>query len=153
MSALLQGQDLTQLFLGRRVDKASASLPQTAVDALFNVVGGRVAITQLVGEVTTVIETKANNTKLVANPTTGSDVDLCAVLDITADEAGTLYSISGLAGDALIGSAAGGVGGQARRVIVAPGTIDLNCAASSTGATKWTVFYVPVDDGAYMSEA
>lgn len=147
------GQVLRNLALGLAVERGTASLPQTTQSALFNVVGGRVLVMAIIGEVTTVIQTQANNTKLVANPTVGTDADLCAVLDITADEVGTLYSISGLATDAMRGTTAGAVAGQDRPVIVAAGTIDLSCAASNTGAAKWAIFYLPIDDGAYVTAA
>ena len=146
-------QRLADIRLGMRVDRATATLPQTAAAAIFNILGGRVAITQIVGEVTTVIQTQINNAKLTGNPTTGTSVDICAALDITADEVGTLYGISGLNTDALIGINAGALPGQTRPVVLGIGTLDLNCAASNTGSVKWSVFYVPIDDGAYIEAA
>jgi hypothetical protein len=139
--------------LGVRVDRATATLPQSTYSSLFTVTGGRVAITQIIGEVTTVMQTQANNTKLTARPTTGTAVDICAVLNTTADEVGCLYGISGLNSDALIGVNAGALPGQLREVIVPVGTIDLDCAASNTGSVKWTVFYHCIDDGAAVVAA
>lgn len=149
----VKGEVIRDMLLGKRVDRATATLPQTTASAIFNVVGGRVAITQIIGEVTVAIQNQANNTKLVANPTTGSDVDICAVLSIANDEVGTLYGISGLNSDAMIGINAGALPGQVRNVIVPVGTIDLNCAASNTGSVKWTIYYIPLDDGAYVTAA
>lgn len=146
-------QAFTSVVLGFRVDKASATLPASTVQALFTIAGGRVAITGIVGQVTTVVETQANNTKLVANPTTGTDVDICAVLDITADEVGTLYGITGIFGDAMVGANAGAGILPQRPVVVNVGTIDLSCAATNTGATKWTLWYVPLDEGATVVSA
>lgn len=145
--------------LGIRVDRDTDTLPQTATEALFTVVGGRVAITQIIGEVTTVIQNQTNNTKLVSNPTVGTDADLCATLDIKADEKGTLYGITGISSDAtagldaLIGVNAGALRRQSVDVIVPSGTIDLNCSASNSGAIKWTLFYYPIDVGAYVEAA
>lgn len=153
MSVLDNLKGMRMSVLGARVERADASLPQTAAEALFTVTGGKVLITGIVGEVGTVIETQANNTKLTANPTVGTSVDICAVLSITADEAGTLYSITGTLTDALVGTTAGAVAAQAKNVIVNAGTIDLNCAASNTGTIAWTVFYVPIDDGAAIEAA
>ncbi len=138
---------------GERVDRAAATLPQTTQEALFTIAGGRVLLLGLLGEVTTIIQTQANNTKLIANPTTGSDVDICAALDITADEVGCLYSISGLNTDALIGLNAGAVPGMVRPVILPIGTLDLDCAASNTGAIKWSALWVPWDTGAVLTAA
>ena len=153
MAVLDELQAFLKSILGKRVDRATATLPQTAAGALFNVLGGRVAITQIVGEVTTVIQTQANNTKLTANPTTGTSVDICAALDISADEAGCLYGITGLNTDALLGIDAGALPGQLRPVIVNVGTIDLDCAANNTGSVKWSITYVPIDAGASIEAA
>ncbi len=152
-NGLANGKVLRNLLFGLAVERDAAALPQTTQSALFNVEGGRVMVLGIIGQVGTAIQNQANNTKLVANPDSGTDVDLCAVLSVANDEAGTLYSITGLASDAMIGTAAGAVSGQARPVIVAPGTIDLNCAASNTGTIGWTLFYVPLDDGAYVTAA
>ncbi len=146
-------QTLTDLRLGMRVDRATATLPQTTASALFNVVGGTVAITGIVGEVTTVIQTQANNTKLTANPTTGTSVDICTVLDITAKEVGALLSVSTFVTGALVGGTAGAALMADAPVAVNIGTIDLDCAASNTGAIKWSIFYVPLEDGAYIEAA
>lgn len=155
MGVLYDGAGFRKMQLGIMVERATATLPQKTAEALFNVVGGRVAITQIVGQVTTAIQAQANNTKLTANPTTGTAVDMCAVLDIASDEVGTLYGISGTISDndALIGINAGLVPAQLRDVIVNVGSIDLSCAASSTGSVKWVLFYYPIDDGAYVEAA
>jgi len=139
--------------LGIPVERATAALPQTTQSALFTVTGGRVLVTAIVGEVTTVIQTQANNTKIVANPTAGTDVDICAVLNISADEVGTLYGITGTFTDAMVGANAGATVVPDRGVVVAAGTIDLSCAASNTGSVKWAIFYLPIDDGAYVTAA
>lgn len=139
--------------LGIKVDRATAALPQTTTGALFTVSGGRVLVTGIVGEVTTVIQTQANNTKLVATPTTGTAVDICAVLDITADEVGCLYGITGVFSDAMVGANAGATVLPQRPVVVAVGTIRLSCAASNTGSVKWSLTYIPLDDGAQVVAA
>lgn len=144
---------LRMLALGVPVERAAANLPQTTQSALFTVAGGRVMITGLIGEVTTVIQAQANATKVVSNPTTGTDVDLCATLDINGKEAGTLFGITGIFANAMVGANAGaGIIGE-RKPVVPIGTIDLNCAASNTGAVKWTLFYLPIDDGATVVAA
>lgn len=152
MSVLDDTQGLRKAVLGVKVDRADASLPQTTAEALFNVTG-KCLITGLVGEVGTVIQNQANNTKITANPTTGSSVDICAVLDIANDEAGTLYSITGTLTDALAGTAAGAVAAQANGVVVNTGTLDLDCAASNTGTIAWSIFYVPLEAGAVIEAA
>lgn len=153
MPSLASLKAMRLALLGFKVDRSAANLPQSTQSALFNIRGGRVAITSIVGEVTTAIQNQANNTKLVSNPTTGTDVDLCAVLSVANKEAGTLFGITGIFSDALVGANAGATVGQQRPVILPIGTLDLSCAASNTGAVKWSVFYVPVDDGAYVEAA
>lgn len=153
MSVYNEAIAFTRAILGARVDRATATLPQTTAGALFTVSGGRVAITSIVGEVTTVIQTQANNTKLTANPTTGTSVDICAALNISADEVGTLYGITGAFATAMGGVNAGALAGMLAPVIVNAGTIDLDCAASNTGAVKWSLTYAPIDDGATIVAA
>lgn len=139
--------------LGIRVDRATAALPQTAAAALFNIVGGRVQMTAILGEVTTIMGANANNTSLEANPTTGTTAAICAVLATENDEVGTLYSISGLKATALYGVDAGGTAMQHIPVALPAGSLDLRCAGNNTGAVKWSLWYVPLDDGAYVEAA
>lgn len=153
MSVLNDALAFKKAVLGLSVSRATATLPQTTQSALFTVTGGRVAITSIVGQVTTVIQTQANNTKIVANPTTGTDVDLCAVLDISADQVGCLYGITGVFSDAMVGANAGATVLQQRAIVVNVGTIDLSCAASNTGSVKWDITYVPIDAGAAIVAA
>ncbi|NUP18440.1 MAG: hypothetical protein HOZ81_20615, partial [Streptomyces sp.] len=79
--------------------------------------------------------------------------DLCAVLDITADQVGCLYGITGLFSDAMVGANAGATVLPRNPVVVAAGTIDLSCAASNTGSVKWSVTYIPLDNGASVTAA
>lgn len=153
MARSIDNELVAQPLLGRRVERAAAALPQTAAAAIFNITGGRVLITQIFGEVVTAIQNQANNTKLTANPTVGTSVDMCAVLSIANDEAGCLYGITGLPSDAMVGTNAGLTQGQNRGQILNTGSIDLDCAASNTGTVKWTCFYIPLDPGAAVAAA
>jgi hypothetical protein len=153
MSEFIAGKQLRKLLMGIKVERATATLPASTAVALFNIRVGRVAITQILGEVTVAIQNQANATKLTGNPTTGTSVDICATLDIDNDEVGTLYGIAGLPATAMIGINAGAVPAQERDVILNIGTLDLDCAATNTGSVKWTLFYIPIDDGAYVEAA
>jgi hypothetical protein len=153
MSTIIQGPQVRGISLGLKVDRATATLPQSTAGTLFTVTGGRIALTSIVGEVTTVIQTQANNTKLQSVPTTGTTVDLCAVLDITADEVGCLYGITGLFSDAMVGSNAGATVLPRNPIVVPVGAIKLNCAASNTGSVKWSITYIPLDDAASVAAA
>jgi hypothetical protein len=139
--------------LGAKVERATAALPGGTAAAIFTVAGGRVAITQIVGQVTTAIQNQTCNLKITANPTTGTSVDIAANLDVDNDEVGCLYGITGLNSDALLGINAGALPGQTRPVIVNAGTIDLETSATNTGSVKWAIFYVPIDSGAEITAA
>lgn len=158
MSVLNPNAAFAEGILGKRVERATAALPQTTTGALFTIGTGRVAITSIVGEVTTVIQTQVNNTKLQFDPTAaGATQDLCAVLDISADAVGTMYSITGTPatalGDSLNFVSADKMLPHSRPLILKPGQILLNCAASNTGSVKWTVTWIPYDDGASVVAA
>jgi len=132
--------------------RATAALPATTQSALFTVTG-RIKLLNIVGEVTTVVQTQACNTKIVANPTVGADVDICAVLDITAAAVGAQFHITGTLATAMVKTTSGAGVFQAAPLLVLPGTIDLNTAATNTGSVKWKVEYVPVDVGARVFAA
>ena len=144
---------IAQITQGFVASKGATALPQTAQAALFNVVGGRVVILGIVGEVTTIIQNQACNTQLIANPTTGTDVALCAVLSIANDEVGCLYGITGTFATAMVGAAAGATVLCSQNVVVPAGTIDLKTEANNTGAIKWDIWYLPLDVGAYITAA
>lgn len=156
MAVYNEGQTFRSVVLGERVDRATATLPQTTDGALFKITGGRILLTSIIGEVTTIIQNQANNTKIKFNPTaTGADTDLCAVLDIAADAVGTLYSITGDFSDALkdglLCLETDAV--LERGIILSEGAIELDCAASNTGSVSWTITYVAIDDGAAVAAA
>lgn len=156
MSIILDPTTLLAGFRGAKVERATAALPQTTAGALFTITGGRILLTELIGEVTTVIQTQANNTKLTFDPTdAGATQDLCAVLDITADAVGTMYSLTGTPATAM----QDGLNflspnkTLAKAVILKPGSILLDCAASNTGSVKWTACWVAFDGAARLVAA
>lgn len=137
------------------VSKASATLPASTTQNLFTIAGGRVLVKMLVGEVTTVVQNQACTLKVSSVPTVGSAVDIASNLDINAFEAGGLLVVEG-DGTALIG-AAGGAGAanaaNALPFILPIGTVRITTGATNTGATKWDVWYKPLDAGARMVSA
>lgn len=151
MSQLDPLRTFTELTLGKRIDRATDNI--TTGETLFDIEGGRVIINLILGEVTTIIETKTVNFKLVSNPDTGTTSDLCANLDLSAKEVGTLFTISGTPGDAMQSGSSGNVIAQANSVIVAAGAIQATVGDTHTGSIKWSVFYTPIDDGAYVAAA
>lgn len=127
--------------------RAAATLPATTATPYFTCTG-KVKIYNIIGEVTTVVQAQANAIKLIANPTVGADVDLCATVESNAAAVGSLLTITGTLANAMIKTVSAVVPAQASPVIVTAGTIDLSTAATNTGATKWTVVWEPVDQGA-----
>lgn len=153
MSVVNEASAYRKSAFGQLVTRATAALPQTATGDLFVVAGGLVAVTSIVGVVTTGIQAQANAVKLVATPTTGTVNDLTGTVDVNGLAAGGLLSAQGLAGDALVKSTGGGVSTLRQPLVVAAGKIQLNTAASNTGSVRWVLTYVPLDDGASVTAA
>lgn len=153
MTTIVQGDQLRTVLFGTKVDRAGATLPQTATGTLFTVTGGRVLVTSITGEVTVATGATATNAKLVSTPTVGTAVDLCAVLAIASKEIGTLLGITGLFSDAMVGANAGAGVAPRNPVVVPVGAIGLNTSANNTGSIKWSITYVPLDNGASVAAA
>ncbi len=147
-------QTVTAATLGKIVERPTAALPQTTDEALFTISGGPIILQAIWGRVTTVIQTQANNTKLKYNPDdTGADQDLCAVLNITADPVGEVYSITGTVGDAMVSDLLIGNVVLASPILLYPGAIELDCAASNTGSVEWGLIYTEAAVGASVAAA
>ena len=137
--------------LGIPVFRPAETLPPSGTPRpMFTILGGRIVLTLILGEVTTIIQTQANATKLTFDPdAAGATQDLCATLDITADAVGSIYRITGIPTVAMLDRLNFGEGMLiASPLILKPGKIILNCAATNTGATKWDLWYWPYDPGA-----
>jgi hypothetical protein len=121
---------------------------------LFTVAGGPVKLLGIVGHITTVIQASANNTKLVHTPTGGAAVDLCAVLDVTGSAVRKMLTITGTKANAMALSADEGVtvGNLSTPLVLAPGTLSMNCAATTTGVVDWYIVYKPMAIGATMTK-
>ena len=145
-----QREAAATMALGQKVERATANM--TTGLALFDVEGGNCLITLIVGEVTTIIETKTVNAKLVLDVDTGTDTDMCANLDWSADEAGSLYTLEGQAASAMQTGQSGSCPGATFPIVVAPGAIDITIGATHTGSVKWTLWYIPLEVGAYIAE-
>lgn len=158
---LLSNNNQTSILdiLGYGVGLAPAAIPQTTATALFTVTG-TVKIWNVLGFVTTQIGAVANNMKLVANSTAGTDVDLCATIDVNADDVGTIYSLTGTLANVMVKTAGNGAGNtgaleeQGSKIIVNAGTIDVDCDASDGGAgrVQWIITWSPLSPGATLVE-
>src|SRR4051794_7652295 len=147
MTALLTGTQLRTLLLGNRVLRTAAVLPATATGHIFTVSGGRIVVTSLVGECTTICDSTATTLKVTSTPTTGTAVDLTSATAITSKEVGALASLPLTLGGALNVQNAGAAEVPGALGFVVPiGNIDLITSATNTGAFKWSLTWIPYDD-------
>ncbi len=133
MTVIIQGNQVSSVVCGTRVEKTALAITAVSTKPLFLVTGGPVLITAIFGVVTTIFQTQANSIKLVATPTVGTVNDLCAAVDATGLIAGSLIGLTGLATDNIVFSTGGGVSNLRNPIVVNTGTIGLNTTASSTG--------------------
>lgn len=164
MSVYISGDQVRALLMGVRVKKGPVTNPQTASADLFTVTGGKVLITAVIGEVTTVQGATANSFNLQYTKSGGSAADLCAATICTSDAVGTLYTTTWVAAELLSVQKTGGsevpsvtfapLGvGAAKGIVVDAGTLSLKASGSNTGATAWTLTYIPIDDNATVAAA
>jgi hypothetical protein len=143
------------LVLGEAVNRAAALQPATTQAAIFTVAGGKVLVTSLVGEVVVATPATANTVKVTGNPTSGTDVDWCTATSTASKEVGSIISLPGAVASGLtVSNAGGGNPFPANGQIAQIGTIDLvTTGTAATGTIKWTLTYVPIDDGATVTAA
>ena len=140
--------------LGTVVTKSAATLPAGTTQNIFTVAGGRVWITLLTGEVTTVCSATATNLSVVHVTTVGGDVTLASTVAIASDEEGTIYGVEGDA-TALVKFESGAFqrGASGGGIVLAEGTMNITTSATNTGATSWEMWYIPLDTGATVASA
>lgn len=173
MSTLIQGDQIRSLLLGVRVAKSATTLVQNTGTNLFTVSGGMVAITSVIGRVTTAVANTASLTaKLQYTPSGGAAADLCAATGITNDAVGSFYSLtSGVATDLLSVQSVSAIGGTPvaasevpnvtfahilwRPIVVPAGALSVLVSNHSpgTGAVKWDLTYIPYDNGSAVAAA
>jgi hypothetical protein len=151
------GQGFSYLEQLIKVSTPTRTVPATTTDQIFRVKGGRVKVKALVGEVTTAIQAQADNMKVSSkrldanSAAVGTAVDIAANVDINGKEVGSSYFVEG-DGTAGVLSNAGGafIGTNSGEWIAPQGEIYLTTSATNTGAMKWDLWYVPLDDGAFV---
>lgn len=142
--------------LGLKVERATAALPQTALGNIFTVSGGRVAITSVTGEVTTVLGAGANSLTIGYAPTVGTG-------DPTVLGAGPVSLLTAPVGTHIGANPGGdvfvdlatqaGVPLPVAPLLVDAGSVTITTAGSVTGSVKWTLTYIPMDDAATVVAA
>lgn len=146
MSVIIQGTQLRDVGLGRRVTK-TITQSGAGTQNVFTITG-EVLITSIYGRVTTAI-TVAGTTKLTANPTLGTSVDLC-----TATDLGTTDTVVGEILVPVKGAALtlGAQTATPKGTVLGAGVIEHTVATGGDGAILWSVTYVPLsDDGAVVA--
>jgi hypothetical protein len=157
MPSINQSQaDLLRFFaVGIKVGpKASTAYTATVAQTLFTIVGGKVLVRLLMATVTTIHQVTTLNIKTTATPTVGTAVALSSDVDTTGLEAGgTIYAEGD--GTASVKSLGGVVLSSTTPLttgcIVTTGVISFTPSATATGATNWELWYLPIDDGAYVT--
>lgn len=135
------------MILGQRVSKSTGTLAATTVP-LFTITG-IVAITSLVGEVTTAI-TVANSYKLQINPTVGTTADIAAATDIgTTDTPAGEILVAELDNTAILV----GKGFLVSNALILPAGQIEHVSAGTDGVITWRLTFVPVTDGASVVAA
>lgn len=144
--------------LGTAVSKTENVNTATGVD-LFTVAGS-VLITLWKIEVTNALHTTVTDYKLRVKT---SNRDLCAASDINSAAIGAIFLLNGDAGDTLINTATAtetadtnGKGLANRVVGKSAGTLtlqSLRTAGASGDEVIHTLFYIPLESGAYIAAA
>ena len=139
---------------GWLVQRATASLPQTAQTPIYTVSGGTVLVKYFVGLVTTAVQGQATTAQFIATPSTGTAVNLTnSTGDLNGKEIGSSITFATtLGGTAVVNNNGAGVIAQPI-FSVNTGTIDFKTGASSTGAMKFYLVYIPLDPGAQVVTA
>jgi hypothetical protein len=143
--------------IGRGLKVEATTYPiVTGQNAVFTIGGGRILLLDLVGLVTVQLEAAALLLHWDCDMDIGGDAALSIdSADLTGDVIGTQYLMPAAAGGALTVPA----GGAYLRLfpalgwVISAGALDLHASAGNTGGIKWTAFYYPLDDGAYLQAA
>ena len=142
--------------LGTKKTFSKAAVLDNVQNILFTISGGKVIITNIILEIhDAAVDNEAVNTKLIYNPTVGTDTDLCANADLDSAIVGTNLGITGTLTDALQFAPNGGM--TVKPSIypnLAEGTIDILSSADGGdgGATlSAEIWYYPLDAGAAIT--
>lgn len=151
MTAIIQGSQLRDIGLGRRVQGKTSTVSGAGTHQLFTVAGGEVLITSLYGKVTTAITGASGTYAIQVDPTAGDTDTVVTATPLGATDvtAGTLLGVRDQ-GDGTTDFAPGQF--ALSGLVVAAGEIELVAAdASADGVIEWYATYVPLTDGATLA--
>ena len=146
---------ITSLNWGVPVEYNMNPIP-TGVTNVFNIVGGRVLLIDLQGIVTTQLQAGAFTLEWDFDADVGADVALTiASADVAGTVVGMMMLLPAAAGGQMAVSAAGAYLKLFPQIgwVLNTGSLALDSSAARTGGIKWTAYYIPLDDGAYLEAA
>jgi len=137
---------------GLRCDASPASIV-TGQNHIFRV-SGRIWMIDLIGIVTTVLQTAALTLHWDVDADVGGDVALNVTsADLTGSAVGLMLELPAAVGGNLTIPAAGAYLKLFPAIgwVISASYLDLHASADRTGVIKWSVFYYPLEDGASVS--
>ena len=149
---------LADIRMGARVDRAAALVTNATVN-LFTIAGGRVALHYFLGEIVVAIANTATTlviSALTTNPSPTITPLSIASASIAQMLPGVMFTLPAAVGSALTistGTSAAVLNAAPVYVLEVGGLQLTSSAAPATGTIKWSVFYTPIDSGAYMAAA
>lgn len=139
----------TKSRLGIRVDNSVSGIT-VAADPIFDIVGGPVKANLIFGIVTTIIAGAGGTILMNMNGTLADDFVLSiASADFDTDDVGTVYILPATAAGAITTDGGGGIN-LCPEWILPVGSLCVTGGAAATGVIKWSMFYVPLVEGAYV---
>lgn len=136
------------------VQTAAGNVAQTGNLTLFTVAGGPIQIIEIVGIVTTSIQSGTHNWKLNCLSTVGSSsTDISANDDYANSAAGRFLTITGTFATAGSHGAVGAAVAQATLTRMPPGVIRQIADSSPSGQVQWFLRYRPIGTGVTVTAA
>ena len=142
-----------KLGMGIRVDATARALGNETFE-WATVLGGDVLITQIIGRLTVIVNALDNvSLQFTPDVATATVTALCTATNINGYDVGDTVTITGIPGNALLPvAAAGAVPGMTVPLIVPAGGVEsIGSAAPGTGTMLWSLWYIPLSDGAYVT--
>ena len=151
MTVIIQGSQLRDIGLGRRVQGKTSTVAGAGTHQVFTIAGGEVLITSLYGKVTTAITGATGTYALQVDPTAGDTDTVVAATALGATDvtAGTVLGV--VDGGTATPDFAPGMFALSN-LVVTTGEIELVTAdATADGVIQWYATYVPLTDGATLT--
>lgn len=139
----------------RCIEKSDGSVPN-GDDVLFNITGGPILVTKIIGIVTVNIGGNACNCTLEVDTTTPAVVNLAlsTAVAVTGDAAGTSYHITAASPGVFTPTTAGYKDQiPINDVLVPIGSIVAKFSAANTGTIKWYLVYKPLSPNSVVVAA